>query len=280
MINYLPGMNKKAVLTLLVIMTPAIIVCQTYSGRILSSGTDAGIGFVNIGIVGKNIGTVSDIDGNFTIILDNDYDNDSLKFSIIGYESKSLLVSDFKENSNKKVYLSARSYNLKEVKVTYHKYKKLRLGNPVMTHDLRSGFADNELGSELGIKVHVRKQAILSDINLNVGICTFDSVTYRLNIYRVVNKIFYTNILTKPIYISFSKNEINNVIVYDLKKYSITVEGDILITLELYKDLGEGKLLFNTEFFTGITYHRKTSQGKWTQSSGVIGMYLNSFITN
>lgn len=280
MINYLPGMNKKAVLTLLVLLTPAIILCQPYSGRILSSETDAGIGFVNIGIIGKNIGTVSDIDGNFIIKLDNDYDNDSLRFSIIGYESKSLLVSDFKEDATKKVYLSPRSYNLKEVQVTYHKYKKLRLGNPVLTHDLRSGFTDNELGSELGIKVYVRKKAILRDINLNVGICTFDSVTYRLNIYSIVNGIFYVNILTEPIYISFSKDEINNVIVYDLKKYSITVEGDILITLELYKDLGEGKLLFNTEFFTGITYHRKTSQGKWTQSAGVIGMYLNSFIIN
>ena len=203
--NYLHGMNIKAILTLLVLMNPAIIVCQPYSGRILSSGTDAGIGFVNIGIVGKNIGTVSDIDGNFKITLDNDYDNDSIKFSIIGYESKSLLVGDFREDSTKKVYLSPRSYYLKEVKVTYHKYKKLRLGNPVMSHDLRSGFADNELGSELGIKVYVRKQAVLGDINLNVGICTFDSVTYRLNIYRIVNKISYVNILTEPIYISFSK---------------------------------------------------------------------------
>jgi hypothetical protein len=280
MINYLSRKVRKAILIIFILFNPAIILGQTYSGRIIISGTETGIGFVNIGIIGKNIGTVSDINGNFTINLSNDYDNDSLRISIIGYESQNLLIKDFKENSTKKIFLSPRSYSLKEVKVTYHKYKKLRLGNPVMTNDLRSGFADNELGSELGIKVYVPKQAILRDINLNVGICTFDSVTYRLNIYRIVNEELYINILTEPIYISFSKNEINNVIVYDLRKYSITVKGDILITLELYKDLGEGKLLFDTEYFTGITFHRKTSQGNWTQSPGVIGMYLNCLIIN
>lgn len=158
-------MNKKTILTLLVLFTSTIILCQPYSGRIIISGTGMGIGFANIGIVGKNIGTVSDIDGNFTLDLEDDYDFDSLKFSMIGYESLWLLVDDFKKSPTKKVYLSPRSYKLTEVKVTYHKYRKQRLGDPVTTHDLRSGFADNELGCELGVKVHVRKQAVLENIN-------------------------------------------------------------------------------------------------------------------
>jgi hypothetical protein len=48
-----------------------------------------------------------------------------------------------------------------------------------------------------------------------------------------------------------------------------------LITLELYKDLGEGRLLFYTQFFTGLTYHKKTSEGKWTKAPGEVGMYLH-----
>ena len=278
--NYFPAMNKKALFIFLGFLIPLIIQCQPYSGKIYIAGTETGISFVNIGIIGRNVGTVSDIDGNFTIDLESDYDNDSLRFSIIGYESKNMLVTDFKDDPTKKIYLFSRSYILSEVKVTNRQYKRQRLGYPVTIHDLRSGFADNELGSELGVKVHVRKQALLTDINLNVGICTYDSVTYRLNIYRIDNKDNFENILTNPIYISFTKNDIDKVISYNLKKYYVTVQGDILITLELYKDLGEGKLLFNTAFFTGITYHRKTSQGKWTQSPGVIGMYLNSFVIN
>jgi len=108
-----------------------------------------------------------------------------------------------------------------------------------------------------------------------VAICTYDSVTYRLNIYKTIDNIEYKNILTQPIYISFSKDKIDKPITLALGKYSIIVEGDILVTLELYKDLGQGKLLFYTQYFTSFTYHKKTSEGKWTKAPGEIGMYLH-----
>ncbi len=274
----MPKLNIKKVLFYFVLFIPGVISGQFQEGKVLSGTTNLGIGYVNVGIIGRNIGTVTNESGNFKIILEKINDNDSIRFSMIGYQSKSFLVSQFKENSIKEVYLNPRSYYLQEVKITYSRPREIRLGNPVTSNNLRSGFANNDLGSELGIKVYVRRQVKLIDLNLNVAICTFDSVTYRLNIYQSVNQTEYKNILTEPIYISFSKDKINKVITFDLRKYSIAIEGDVLITLELYKDLGEGKLLFRTEFFTGITYHKKTSEGDWTESAGVIGMYLNGQI--
>ena len=261
-----------------ILFFPGLIFSQNQKGKVLSSETNLGIGFANVGIIGKNVGTVTDESGNFKIDFDNIYDNDSLRCSMIGYQSKTFLVGLFKKDTIKNVYLTPRSYSLREVKVIYRKPKEITFGNPVTSNDLRSGFANNDLGSELGIKVHVKGQVKLKDINLNVAICTFDSVNYRLNIYQEENQTDYKNILTKPIYISFSKDKINNVITFDLSKYLIIIEGTVLITLELYKDLGEGRLLFHTEFFTGTTYHRKTSQGTWTEAPGVIGMYLHGLL--
>jgi len=275
MILYIPRLNIKAGLLFFVLFISGPIFSQSQKGKVLSSETNSGIGFVNIGIIGKNIGTVSDEFGNFTIDLDNIYDNDSLRFSMIGYESKSFLAGHFKEDLFKNVYLTPKFYYLPELKVIYRKPKEMILGTPVISNVLNSGFAYNNLGSELGIKVHVKGRVKLKDINLNVAICTFDSVTYRLNIYQSVNQTEYKNILTEPIYISFSKDKINNAITFDLRKYSIIIEGNVLIAIELYKDLGEGRLLFHTQFFTGSTYHRKTSEGNWTEASGVIGMYLH-----
>ncbi|MCE5346244.1 MAG: carboxypeptidase-like regulatory domain-containing protein [Bacteroidales bacterium] len=275
MIHYITRLNIITGLSLFSLFFPELIFSQPQKGKVLSSETNSGIGFVNVGIINKNIGTVTDESGNFTIDLANNYDNDSLRFSMIGYESKSFLVGQFKEDSVKNVYLKTRSYKLTEVRVIYHRPKELIIGTPVFTNELRSGFAYNDLGSELGIKVNLKKPVKLKDINLNVAICTYDSVTYRLNLYQEVNETEYKNILTEPIYISFTKDKIKNVITFDLRKYSIIIEGDVLITLELYKDLGEGRLLFRTEFFTGSTYHRKTSEGTWVDASGVIGMYLH-----
>jgi len=136
----------------------------------------------------------------------------------------------------------------------------------------------NDLGSELGVKIHVKRQVKLKDINFNVAVCTFDSVTYRVNIYLMEGETNCENILTKPMYISFSKHDIDKPVTLDLSPYSIVVEGDILITLEIYRNLGQGRLLFNTTFFTGVTYHKKTSEGTWTQSPGMIGMYLHGLV--
>ena len=278
MLLYPSRLNIKTGLLFFVLFIPGVIFGQLREGKVLSGKTNLGIGYVNVGIIGRNIGTVSDDSGNFKINLDNIYNNDSIRFSMIGYESKTFLISQFKENSTKEVYLNPKSYYLQEVKVIYHRPRIIRIGTPVTSNDLRSGFAYNDLGSELGIRVNIKKQVRLKNLNLNVAICTYDSVTYRLNIYQSVNQTEFKNILTKPIYISFSKDKINKVITFDLWKYEIIVEGDVLITVELYKDLGEGRLLFQTTFFTGFTYHKKTSEGNWTQSPGIVGMYLNGMV--
>jgi hypothetical protein len=267
--------NLKTGLLFFILFSPGIVFCQSYKGMVLTNDTRRGIGFVNVGIIGKNVGTVTDQLGNFSLIIDSRYDNDSLRFSLIGYEPKSYLVKDYRENSVKEILLKPKMYNLSEVKVTYHRARGIRLGVPVESNQLKSGFSDNELGSEMGVKIETSGRVRLEDINLNVATCTYDSVTYRLNIYQCLDDDEYKNILQKPIYLSFSKDEINQPITVDLKKYSIFIDGDVLITLEIYKDLGEGRLLFHTQFFTGTTYHRKTSEGKWTEAPGLIGMYLH-----
>ena len=273
--KYVPGLIKRTGILLFILTISLLCYGQSQNGRVLSSDTNSGIGYVNIGVIGGNIGTVTDASGNFTLAIDESYDNDSIRFSMIGYESKTLLISQFKNDTKIYIYLNPKSYNLPEIKVVYRRPKGIRIGTEVTTNTLRSGFASNELGSELGVKIHVRGLVRLEDIKFNVAICTYDSVTYRLNIYEKYNDKEYRNILIKPIYITFSKEKINEVITFDLKNYQILIEGDVLIALELYKDMGEGRLLFHTQFFTGTTYHRKTSEGDWTESSGVIGMYLN-----
>ena len=258
------------------LFVPEVVFCQLFEGRVIvHEDNNSGVAYVNVGIIGRNVGTVTDQSGNFSIYLDKIYDKDSIRFSMIGYASRSFLVRAFKDNAIKTIYLGPKSYSLTEVKITYHKAREVTLGTPVISDALKSGFAENNLGSELGVKVKTRGQVKLEDINLNVATCTYDSVTYRLNIYQAIDEIEYKNILTQPIYISFSKDKIDKPITLALGKYSIIVEGDILVTLELYKDLGEGKLLFYTQYFTSYTYHKKTSEGKWTKAPGAIGMYLH-----
>jgi hypothetical protein len=257
------------------LLIPGILCSQSKSGRVLSTETQSGISFVSIGIIGKNVGTVSDEYGNFSIKLDKIYDNDSIRFSIIGYETKTFLVHNFKIDTLKTVFLKPILYEIKEVTIKYRRQRIFTIGEEVTSGNLVSGFASNDLGAEMGIKAYLRVPLKLNDINLNVAACTFDSVTYRLNIYELINENEYRKVLQKPVYISFSKHNIKKAITFDLRKYLIDIKGSILITLELYKDLGKGNLLFYTKDSEDIIYHKKTSEGTWTTSFGALGFYLH-----
>jgi hypothetical protein len=261
---------------------PGLIYGQEVKGKVLSSAGEAAIAYVNVVVLGKGIGTVSDANGNFNLTLDNEFEHDSLQFSMIGYQSRTVPLSEFRQDSLNEIFLDPMAYDLNEASVSFqaNKLKTIRLGTPVTSDILRSGFSDNTLGSELGIKVNVNCRVKLKDLNLNVSVCTYDSVTYRLNIYQYTDETEYKNILVEPIYISFAKNEAGTEISFDLSRYSIVVEGTVIIALQLYKDLGVGRLLFQTNFFTGSTQFRKTNDAKWAETTGEIGMYLNGYLLN
>jgi hypothetical protein len=265
---------------LFIISGQTITFSQVVKGRVLSEETGKEIPYVNLGVIGKNHGTVTDISGNFSLELGEIYDNDSIRFSIIGYTPKSFLVRQFRYDGSKNIFLKPVAYGLQEVKVIYHKPRTVKLGEPILYNDLRSGFGSNDLGSELGVKIHVRGIVKLKDLKINVAICTYDSVTYRLNIYTMEGNTVCDNILRHQVYFSFSKNDINKPVNLDLTPYSIVVEGDILVSLEIYRELGEGKLLFNTTYFTDVTYHKKTSEGTWSQSPGKVGISLTGISLN
>lgn len=269
------GQEIRKLFIFLALLIPNLIFSQTQNGKILSSKTNIGIPFVNVGIIGKNIGTVSDEFGVFNIILDKKYFNDSIRFSAIGYFSKTFIVSEFIDNSTKIVYLNPKIYEIGEAKVTIKKRKLIRLGIPIPTSNLCSGFFYNNLGEEMGINVDIKKPVRLTDINMNIAICTYDTVSYRLNIYKLDTNNVFKNILLKPIYITFSNENIADALTFDLSDYSIIIHGNTLITIELYKNLGEGKLLFRSKSNFSSTYFRNTSEGGWHKSPNIIGVYLH-----
>ncbi|MBN1184453.1 MAG: carboxypeptidase-like regulatory domain-containing protein [Bacteroidales bacterium] len=246
------------------------VLCQKYTG-IVSNDKNLPIEYVNIGIINKNVGTVSDQNGNFTIVLDTQYENDTIVFSCIGYQPFLIKFSDFKNQYKKDVVLKEKVFELSEVTVKPKVYKYKRLGVTSQSKSIQAGFKENQLGYECGIIIKLNKKASLEKLIINVASCSYDSIFYRVNIYSIKGKMNFENILKQPIYISLAKEDIKDKIELDLRKYDITVRNDVLITLEHVKDLGPGHLFFCAGM--SKTYYRKTSQGKW--ETAPIGISLS-----
>ena len=86
-------MNKKTLLffILLALMTPLVGFAQslTVSGKVVSSDDGYGLPGVTIQVKGTSTGTVTDMDGNYSLNADG---KDVLVFSYVGYKSKEIAV--------------------------------------------------------------------------------------------------------------------------------------------------------------------------------------------
>ncbi|MDX9854561.1 MAG: carboxypeptidase-like regulatory domain-containing protein [Tenuifilaceae bacterium] len=253
--------------TLLLILTITALsginsYAQTISGTLINKSSNLPVAYANIGIVGKNIGTVSDADGNFRLDIDSNYNNDSLLVSVIGYMTKAFKVSDLRNANNNTIFLKERIYSLNEVIVRPTVFKEKTLGVSTKIKRLQAGFSDNRLGYECGIMMKTKGNAHLKKIIVNIARCSYDTIFYRLNIYNVKGDFDFENILTDPIYIKMAKKDVKQRIELDLQDKNIVTSGSFLVTLEHVKDLGPGDLFFCASFLHK-TYYRKTSQGQW-----------------
>ena len=113
-INYL---NKRFLIFICVLFS-LVTKAQLKTGTIYSSETNSVIAYVNVGIIGKNVGTVSDESGNFELKIDSIYYKDSIRFTCIGYKSKTYLVKDFIQNDISKIFLNLIQYKIPEATIT------------------------------------------------------------------------------------------------------------------------------------------------------------------
>lgn len=252
----------------LLLLSYAGLACaQSYSGKVNNASTREPLEFVSIGVVGKDVGTVSDIDGSYSIHIGSEYDADSIRFSCIGYHPFTMKVSEYRVQASKTVSLRQQDVVLNDVLVNSSTFEDKTLGNNFKGRFIKCGFRDNNKGYELGVLLKIKKRALLQELICNIASTTYDSVFYRINVYKEIDKGSFENILRAPIYMSRKIEDTKlNTLTLDLTPYNIVVEGNTLVTVEHIVDMGEGYLFFSSKFIRGSkSYYRQTSQGNWLE---------------
>lgn len=246
-----------AIFILLCIVTTNLL-AQIYSGIIVDDKDRQPIAYANIGIPGKNVGTVSNENGFFSIEAKEL--SDTLKISFIGYDSS---INTFKNlQTVDTIYLIKSIIGLEEVVIKPQNLKTKTFGVNAKSSAISAGFFNNSmLGSEIGVLMKNKHKAYLKKLHLNFT-STFDTLFCRINVYKQTAKGQFENILNESIYYEIPTKEITQPHTIDLVPFNIGVEGKFLVSLEFIKDLGEGNFLFNAALFNK-TYAREASQSKW-----------------
>ncbi len=274
---------KKKILSLLIFALSVFFVLPIWAqtsliGQVLDSATKEPIPYVNIGVLNKNIGTVSDDEGYFQFEVNAQQNGkDTLRFSMIGFESKTYILSDYLKQNPLEIYLSEETTALEEVILTSarQEFQIKKLGNKTTSKTIYASFTSNKLGNEMGFIVRARKRPmILKKFNISIVENDYGPIKFRVNLYDVLNGLPNKTILKKNIFLETDVS--SGIVSLDLTPYEIVIDKEFFITIEWIEDLGPGKLFFSGGFFGAPLYAREVSQGNWTKIGNVsVGMNLD-----
>jgi hypothetical protein len=267
------SMERLFLLPLLLLLLFKINAQQTCKGILTDSISKQPVEFANIGIVGKGIGTVTNDKGEFSFSVPDSLAHEKIKISMIGYKTKTYPAKDFQKHT--KILMAENAIALKEVAVTPKKTKIKILGNETKTKSVSAGFASNQLGCELAIRLNIKQpQTYLRKFFLNITYNKLEKPVFRFNVYSVDKDGFpKENILTQNIIIEPTVTP--GLIEFDLSPYQIYVDDDVFIAVEWIKDLGNTKdLAFSAKLVGSPTYYRQASQDKWNKLPSIgVGLH-------
>lgn len=262
----------KLITTSILISVSIAAFCQSdLNGTINDASNNKPLAYVNIGIKNRDIGTVSDADGKFSISLVENYDQDSVTISSIGYQVQLIKVSEFRENAI--ISLEPIDVLLPEISISNKVGKKEILGNNTQSKTVKLGFTSNLLGNEIGVKLKIKRPTTLKEFNVFIIENEYDKLQFRLNVYKMKNGKPDRIILNENILVPTEIKE--GLLTVDLVPFNIVVDEDVVVGLEWIEDLGNKGLYFSGKFFGAPMYFRKVSQGNWEKSGKIsVGFFV------
>jgi hypothetical protein len=231
-----------------------------------------GLPYVNLGVPGRNQGTVSRPDGSFRLALKEVRTDDTVRLSLVGYQTLDLTLAHLTEGASRsglQLTLAEQTQALPEVVVRTDAPVVKVLGNPTESRFFSGGFGPNQLGAQIGIPVRARKKPMrVEKVDFHVSYNTYDSLTLRLNVYQLENGLPGPNLLRENVLLRLGKQ--TGRFAFDLSGQDIVIREDVLVALELLDGQGtETRFFLSAGVFNGATYYRRASQGTWRKAKGM-----------
>ena len=245
-------------------LLPIFLFGQEYKGVIKNKKTNEGLSYVNIGIPAKAWGFLSDENGNFTFKATSEKDNDTIQFSLIGYQTVFMPIRELKTKceSGNSIYLHETAYELAPVTITSTEYVTTVMGRKNL-EDLEcieiarptdttynciareKGLDTNSIGLEFGNKISIKEgqRTFIDKVQFKVCLDPKDTAIYRINIYTkgkvtgrqvtpcgVIREETLINVMKEPVVLKCTgKTEVKTI---DLSSQNIEVNDDFIVALE------------------------------------------------
>ena len=253
-ISRIKNLRVLLLISLLIISLSVVTYGQkTIVGKVYNENTKETISYANIGVVNSNVGTISNLDGSFSIIIPKNLSNDSLTFSSLGYNRKVVSLRQLVSGKEYSVSLTEKATLLQPVLVTA---KRLKVRTIVL------GNKNYDSGNYEPDTVYAgRAVALLIDPTTLLNHSTVPSYFKKAKLYIYSNnfKLFkfrirlnkYDSLTGKPGEDLLEKSIVEESsikegwLTFDLSQFNLQVKGPFFITFEQLVDLEDRKAIAN-----------------------------------
>lgn len=236
-----------------------------HSRTVLSESTGEPVIYASVGVINRNLGTVADTAGNFSLQIPPEFVNDSIRISSIGYVAKTFAVKDIKSIPDT-IFLSDDVRMLSEVVVKPQRVKHKTAGRKGA-----GGFIYIEVegykaaGQGLATPLKVKGRAWLKELGFTIVTENrpLSEMKFRLNIYRKEDDQYILQNFN-PIYFDYDKSQLDNgLFTYKFPEELILEDGDYYVELEFLENFANEFFIMRSKPLTGRTRYRYASQSDW-----------------
>lgn len=247
----------------LVLTMANINICS--SRTVLSESTREPVVYASVGVINRNLGTVADTLGNFSLKMPAEFINDSIRISSIGYVAKTYAVKDIK-NIPDTIYLADDVMMLNEVVVKPQRIKHKTAGRKGAGGFLYIEVEGNKAaGQGLAIPLNVKERAWLKKLGFTILTekRPLSKMKFRVNIYRKEDDEYILQNFN-PIYFDYDKSQLNNgLFIYKFPEELMLDKGSYYIELEFLENFSNEFFIMKSKPMTGRTRYRYASQSDW-----------------
>ena len=243
---------------------------------IISKTTGEPVIYASVGIVNRNLGTLTDTLGNFSLTVPPECFNDSLRISCVGFTTRTFAVKDF-SNIPDTIKLDDNIIALQEVVVKpqniKHKTAGRKGGGGFIGLDVEGYKA---AGQGIAIPLEVKKRAWLKELGFTIvdNSETLSQMKFRINIYRKEDDAYILENI-EPLYFDYDKKAlIDGKFTYTFDEEISLEHGEYYIELEFLENFENEYFTMKTKPMTGKTRYRYASQSEWKTLSFGVPIYI------
>jgi len=245
------------------LITPFLSISQKIEGTVFSYDNKQPLSFCTIGIEGKDIGTVSDINGYFQLQIGDTLIGDSLTFSYVGFNDLKVALTTLISKKNNNVFLKEKIKVLDEVLVLAKRGKQVDFGYKKNTETFLWLKGTGE-GAEIATRLPLKKSIYLDGVSLQIENKEGNEFLLLLNIYEVDQntKLPGKQLLKKRKLIK--SNQKDGWLTVDISDQNLRLDKPFYVGFK-WVDNDTRTPLLGINFKPEKSYIRVISLGKWNE---------------